>query len=200
MINEHWSSYSCSVQLFSLFYLRNKKRKNIQLLFHSTCPEVILNLPDLKISVELLCLQSNLSFKGEFPACLLWALFHPLSFSGGDWNRCYGDHFSTLTRKQTWPRELWAACSACTQRFCHVLPRSPSFIFLVVRCRPPATRPWHLKQPAWELFRIRTLHFIFWNSSAPLNPSLESEREVRARCLEDGVHLFLYSGKHYVPR
>lgn len=165
------------------------------MLFHSTAPEVILNLPDLKISVELLCLQSNLSFKGGFPVCLLSALFHPLSFSGGDLNMCSGDHFSTLTHKQTWPREVWATC---TQRMCHVLPHSPSFIFLVVWSRLTATRLWHLKQPAWELFRIQTLCFSFWNS-APLNPSLESEREVRAQCLEDGKHLFLCSGKHWVP-
>lgn len=55
-----------------------------------------------------------------------------------------------------------------------------------------------LKQPTWELYSIQTLRFSFWNSSALLNPCLEPERGVRARCLEDGMHLFLCSGKHCV--
>lgn len=56
---------------------------------------------------------------------------------------------------------------------------------------PPTSRLWALKQSAWELFWTQTFHFSFQNSSALLNPSLESEGDVCAQCLEDGMHLCL---------
>lgn len=56
-----------------------KREKNIHMLFHSTCLELFLNLPGLKISIELICLQSNLPFRSRLPA-YLFSFLSPLFF------------------------------------------------------------------------------------------------------------------------
>ena len=96
-----------------------KIEKNICMLFHSTCLELFLNLPGLKISTELLCsiqsiiqkrvpcLFSLLSFPSPLffwrtVQCVLWRAF--------------------IQHVKIWQRGVWAARADCTLRMCHVLP------------------------------------------------------------------------------